>query len=411
MIYVPQYHTEAEQLLRSLPNFDVYEQLLRSVGDVSQRYLAHYDTESRFNVEGFRQLGHIGFLSMCKPEKYGGFGAPFPFFIAGLEILARYEPGSTMGYSIGDTATEVIARDLVGEKERYYVDIIHGRSVAAFALTEDGSGSDARNSVRTRYKRCGDGFELDGEKHLITNGLSADIAVVVARDTDSPERLSAFLAETGRAGLKRELMKGKNNMRTSETTSLIFEGYRIPAWSLIGREGGGFDYAISALNSGRITIAGISNGISRSAIDKTMKYAEDRTAFGQKLIDIPAYRSRINAMEAALGHSRRITYYAALMKDRVSDNKKLAGPAAVTKVVASETAGVIAHEAIEMCGAESVVNNGLNSLRNDADVCRIGEGANGMLASRVIPHLTDREWKKYLKMQEILNNRIRPRLY
>ncbi len=406
-----QYNADVRQILRSLPGYEDFEIILKDVDRIGREYLAGYNTKSRFNIEGFRKLGEIGLFAMSAPNVYGGLDLPFPFFVACLERLAYYEPGSTLGDAIHDTAGRVVANNLVGMKEQYYNDMIHGRKVAAFALTENGSGSDARNSVRTTYKRCDDGFALNGEKLMITNGCSADLIVVIARDADNPNRLSAFLAEANDgAGLDRTLMKGKNSVRTSETASLVFDGYRIPGWSLIGQEGEGFKYFLEALSSGRLTIAGIANGISRFVIDKTVKYAESRDAFGHKLIDIQAHRGRIDAMEEALGYSRLITYRAASLKDQLNDSKKFAGPAAVAKFVASETSGTITNESIEMCGGHGILKDGLNMARDDTDICRIGEGANGMLITEVIPLFADDEWKGFIKKQEELNRKTKPRL-
>ena len=146
------------------------------------------------------------------------------------------------------------------------------------------------------------------------------------------------------------------------------------------------------------------------AIDRTIEYSSNRIAFGSKLIELPAYRARLDAMEKALNSSRHITYMAALLKDMSSNDRDCAGPAAVAKVNASETAGTIANESIEMCGAHGIFGGELNRARDDTDICRIGEGANGMLIAEVIPSLADEKWKGYLARQETLNRSMKPQL-
>ncbi len=341
------------------------------------------DRDEVFDVANFRALGELGFLSLSYPEKYGGLGVPFPFYCAGLESVAKADAGFTLGVAIHGTASDGIFRFASDAlKDRYLADCISGRRIAAFALTETTSGSDARR-MRTRVEwdaRAGQ-YVINGGKYWITNALDAEVFFLLALGND--DKVSAFAVEKGWKGtFTQSKIADKMGVRGSNTAELVFEDYRVPKENLIGELGKGFGYAMQMLAGGRTTIAAWSTGIAQGAYEKFLKYAGERELFGKKLRELDNTGRELSEMQIGIQAGRMMGYTSAFWK---SEGKDITKSAAMAKVAATDHAVHVAERAIELCGGYGYVqDSGIERHLRDALLGRIGEGANEVLKVVVI---------------------------
>lgn len=341
------------------------------------------DRDEVFDVDNFHQLGELGFMSLSYPEAYGGLGAPFPFYCAGLESLAKADAGFALGVAIHGTMCDGIHRFANEDvKKRFLADLISGRKIGAFALSEANSGSDAR-AMATRFtvdEKAGQ-YVLNGTKYWITNGMSAEVFFVLARGKD--DRISAFVVEKGGAGTFRQAkIADKMGVRGSNTAELVFEDYRIPKANLVGTLGDGFKYAMQMLAGGRVTISAWATGIAQGAYEKFLKYAGERSLFGKKLRDLDNTGRELSEMLIEIQASRLLAQNAAFWK---SENRDITQVAALAKVHATETSVHVAERAIELAGGYGYVQDSrIERHLRDALLGRIGEGANEVLKVVVI---------------------------
>jgi acyl-CoA dehydrogenase len=237
--------------------------------------------------ETWRKLGAAGFLGACAPAEYGGAGADFLFDAIIMEELARIRAHAVMVSLHSDICLPYIAHyGSEAQKQRYLPGAISGETILAIAMTEPGTGSDLAN-VQTKAIRDGDHYVLDGAKTFISNGQLADLVIVVAK-TDpraSPphDGISLLLVEADTEGFRRGRNLEKLGLEGQDTSELFFEGCRVPAENLLGREGLGFKMLMTQLQQERLSIAVASIASCRRALDDTLAYVKERHAFGKPL--------------------------------------------------------------------------------------------------------------------------------
>lgn len=341
------------------------------------------DQQEKFCEENFRLLGETGYLTMPFSEENGGLNTCFSYYAAGLESLSKADSGFTLGVAIHGTVCDGIAHFASKElKDLYLEDLINGRKIAAFGLSESDSGSDAK-SMNTSYTfdEGKNEYILNGSKFWITNGMSADVFFVMARGPQND--ISSFIVTKGNAGeFQQNKIEDKVGVRGSNTAELVFNDYRVPANHLVGEEGAGFKYAMRMLNGGRVTIAAWSTGVAQAGYEKLIKYAHERKLFGRYLKDLDNLKKELAEMAIEIAASRELSYNAAFYKE----SSDIMRHAAIAKVKASETAVSVGERAIELAGGygylkESTIERHLR----DALLGRIGEGANELLKIVVIP--------------------------
>ncbi len=380
------------------PDYETYLSFLQGplndfiTREIAPRAAAN-DAEEVFNEDMFRMLGELGFLALSFPEKFGGAEACFSFYNAGLESLAKADAGFALGVGIHGTMTEGIARYGSDELRMQYVpDLISGKRIGAFALSEAGSGSDAK-AMKTTWRRdpATGGYILNGTKYWITNGMSADVFFVMARGEDG--RISAFVVEKGWKGtFECNKIQDKMGVRSSNTAELIFDNYHVPAGHMVGEEGRGFNYAMLMLNSGRITIASWSVGIAQGALEKLLKYAHEREMFGRLLKDLDNVKRECAEMAVEIAASRALAYDTAFFK---SQGRDIIKRAAMAKFKASEMSVRVCERAIQLSGGYGYVQDSrIERHLRDALLARIGEGANEVLSCVVIPRALYKEFEK-----------------
>lgn len=351
------------------------------------------DIEEIFSPETFAKLGEVGFLGLPHPEKFGGLGLPFTYYCAGLESLSKADSGFALGVAIHGTVTDGILHYASEEvKAKYLPDLISGKKIACFGLTETTSGSDAQNmATNFRYDKATSEYILNGTKYWITNGMSCDVFFIMARGEDG--KVSAFVIDkSGQGTFEQHKILDKMGVRSSNTAELVFQDYRIPAYSLVGEVGKGFKYAMRMLNGGRITIGAWSTGIAQAAYEKLIKYAHERKLFGKLLRDLDNTKKELSEMLIEIYASRELYQNAAYFKE---DEKTVAQNAAISKVKATEAAVHICERAIQLCGAYGYVRDSkIERHLRDALLGPIGEGSNEVLKIAVLPKVLYQEFEK-----------------
>jgi alkylation response protein AidB-like acyl-CoA dehydrogenase len=358
---------------------DSQRELQRMVRDFCEREVkpraAKWDKEERFPKEIIGQLGELGLLGMAVPEEFGGAQLDTVSIAVVVEEIARYDGSLALTVaSHNGLGTSHLLKFGSDELRRKYIpDIAAGRKLAAWGLTEPGSGSDAAG-MRSTAIRDGDRWVLNGSKMFITQGSVGDVFVVLAL-TD-PERrqkgVTAFLLEKNMKGFTQRPLHGKLGMRSSDTAELVFEDVRVPDGNRIGEVGGGFIDTLKILDKGRITIGALSVGLARGALEESIAYAKDRHAFGKPIGDFQALRWMMADMATEIDAARLLVHRAAVLCDQ---GKPYTTEAAMGKLFASEAACRAAAHGVQIHGGYGFTSEFLvERIYRDVKLCTIGEG-------------------------------------
>lgn len=333
------------------------------------------DEKEEFPFEAVKKLGELGFMGMVVPEQYGGAGLDTVSYSLAVEEISRVDAScgvimsvnnSLVCYGINEFGTE-------DQKQKFLTPLASGKKLGAFALSEPEAGSDATNQ-RTLAVRDGDFYVLNGIKNWITNGLNADLVLVMAA-TDSSKGshgVSTFIVEKGSPGFTAGKKERKLGIRSSDTVSLSFQDVRVPAANRIGEEGFGFKFAMKTLDGGRIGIASQAVGIAQASLDAAIKYSKERKAFDQPISHLQAIQFKIADMATDVDAARLLTLQAAAAKDA---GEKFTSQAAMAKLFASKTAVKCALEAIQIHGGYGYIREyNVERYLRDAKITEIYEG-------------------------------------
>jgi butyryl-CoA dehydrogenase len=354
--------------------------MLRDVArDFAREWLAPYaaerDREARFPAEAVAELGKLGFMGMLVPEEYGGAGADHVSYALVMEEIAAGE---------GAVATILSVQNSVGcmpilqygseeQKRRFLVPVAKGETLACFCLTEPQAGSDAA-AIRTRARRHGNRWVLNGTKQFISSGSTAQIAIVFA--VTDPERgkrgISAFLVPTDLPGFRVARVEHKLGQRASDTAQLVFEDIELTPDLMLGAEDDGYKIALSNLEGGRIGIAAQSVGMARAAYEAALAYAGERQAFEKPIIEHQAVAFRLADMATQIAAARGLVLDAAARRDAGEPCIK---EASMAKLFASEMAERVASDAIQIHGGYGYLADfSVERIYRDVRVCQIYEG-------------------------------------
>jgi alkylation response protein AidB-like acyl-CoA dehydrogenase len=349
----------------------------REIRDLARRFAddeiaphaAEWDREHRFPRELFGRLGELGLMGVCVPEEHGGAGADFLSYVLVLEELSRADAGVGVTVAVHTSAgtLPLIAHGTPEQIERLVPPLAQGHELAAFALTEAGSGSDA-GGMRTRAQDS-DGVgqpRLTGTKQWITNGSHAHVFVVFAQDPDRP---SAFVVRRGAEGFRATREEEKLGLNSSSTADLSFEG--TPGERLGGR-GAGMRVALQTLDAGRIGIAAQAVGIAQAGLDVAAAYARERTAFGRPIGAFGAIQQKLAEMQTEIEAARALTWRAARLKEAGLPHGV---EGAQAKLFASRVARHWTGEAIQVLGGYGYTKEfPAERYYRDAKVTEIYEG-------------------------------------
>lgn len=358
--------TEEQEQLRRL-----VEEFVR--GDVQPYFEKHGYEEFPWPL--FRKLGELGLAAIPFPTEYGGGGLDYLTYVVVLEELSRL--GSHLGGMLAVHGLPQLILNHFGteaQKRKYLPALARAETLGAFALTEPHAGSDAA-AITTRAELHGDKYILRGQKVWITHGSEADIYIVMAitEKGKGAKGVSSFIVEKGAPGLafgKRERPMGLPH----HTREVFFEDCEIPRENLIGREGDGFRVAMTALDSGRITVAATSVGLAQEAFDHALRYSTERRAFGQPISGFQGIQFMLADMAAAIEAARCVMRKAAYLRDRGLPFNAIASMA---KLLATDTAMKVTADAVQIYGGYGTSEDyPVQALFRQAKIGQIVEGTN-----------------------------------
>lgn len=333
------------------------------------------EREERFRPELIQKLGELGLTGIPVPETYGGAGLGYQEYIVAMEELAAGNMG--YGISVAVTGLPQVILNLFGnedQKSKYIPPLAQGKAIGAFSLSEAGSGSDAA-SLRTIARREGDYYVINGTKQWTTQGDIASTIILLAR-TGSPgsRGISAFIIEKGMEGFTYGKREKKMGCHTSHTMELLFQNVKVPASHLVGKEGDGFKIAMTALDSGRITIGAGAIGIARAALEVAVQHSKQREQFGQRIADFQGISFLLADMATQLDAARLMVQRAAWLKD---NGKAFSVEAAMAKLFATDMAMRVTTDAVQILGGSGYTQDfPVERFMREAKALQIVEGTN-----------------------------------
>ncbi len=346
------------------------------------------DQKHEFPAAIIEELGELGLLGMMVGEAYGGAGLDALTYCVAIEELARICPSTAVTMSVSNSVCcWPIARFGSEElKKRILPPLASGGQIGGFGLTEPGSGSDI-STMKTRARRDGDSWILDGEKAWITNAGAAGTYVVLAvTDPKAGKRgISGFVVPADAEGFSVGASEEKLGLKASKTATIYFENCRIPAANLLGEEGQGMKIALATLDHSRLGIAAQSVGIHQRALELAVTYAQERVQFGVPIAQHQAIQFSIATLATELEAARQLTYYAASSAATRKDAGRLASQA---KVYASEAANRACAAALQIHGGNGFCEDyEIARLYRDVRVTTIYEGTSEMQRLVIARHL------------------------
>jgi alkylation response protein AidB-like acyl-CoA dehydrogenase len=339
-------------------------------------FAAAWDREATFPREALAEMGRMGLMGVCVPERWGGAGLDHVSLALVLEEVAAGDGACSTMLSVQNSVVcgPINAFGTDAQKTRWLKPLAAGEKLGCFCLTEPHVGSDA-GAIRTRAERDGAHWVLNGVKQFITTGKNADYAVVFAvSDKGAGKKgISAFVVPADTPGYVVARVEHKLGQRASDTAQIVFENCRVPADSLLGAEGEGYRIALSNLEGGRIGIAAQAVGMARAAYEAALAYAKERETFGKPIIEHQAVSFRLADMATQIEVARQMVWHAAALRDAKRPCLK---EASMAKLFASEMAERVCSDAIQIHGGYGYVNDfPVERIYRDVRVCQIYEGA------------------------------------
>jgi hypothetical protein len=339
-------------------------------------FAAEWDRNATFPREAVAEMGRMGLMGVCVPERWGGAGLDHVSLAVVMEEVAAGDGACSTMLSVQNSVVcgPINAFGTDGQKARWLRPLAAGEKLGCFCLTEPHVGSDAA-AIRTRAERDGAHWVLNGVKQFITTGKNADLAVVFAvSDKGAGKRgISAFVVPADAPGYVVARVEHKLGQRASDTAQIAFENCRVPADSLLGAEGEGYRIALSNLEGGRIGIAAQSVGMARAAYEAALAYAKERETFGKPIIEHQAVNFRLADMATQIEVARQMVWHAAALRDA---KRACLKEASMAKLFASEMAERVCSDAIQIHGGYGYVNDfPVERIYRDVRVCQIYEGA------------------------------------
>lgn len=334
-----------------------------------------WDESQYFPKELLPRLADLGLMGIQFPEAVGGAGMSGVDYCICIEEIARVCPGIALSVAahngLGAAHISMFCND--EQKQNYLVPLAKGDKLAAWGLTEPGSGSDAA-AMRTTAVKEGGCWVLNGSKAFITHGTSADTLVIMAVTDKSKgaKGISAFILERGMGGLLAGKKEDKLGMRASETAEVILQNCRLSPAQLIGGEGQGFIQTLQVLDAGRIGIAALAVGLAQGAYEAAAGYTAQRRQFGRAIGSLPSIQERLAQHVAQVDAARLLTYRAAWLKDH---GRRMTLESAMAKLYSSEIAVRAAEDCVQMHGGYGFVKDyPAEKYFRDVKLLTIGEG-------------------------------------
>lgn len=319
-------------------------------------FIREWDAKGEFHPEVLHKMGELGLLGLPIPEAYGGSGFDYVAFAIACEELEYVDTflRVVMSVHVGLNSLALLQWANEDQKQRFLVPQAQGAKLGTFGLTEPNAGSDA-GSIESTYVRDGDAYVLNGSKMWISLADVADHFLVFASFDRGLKHngLTAFMLERDMPGLTTGTIKGKLGVRAGSTGELAFNNVRIPVANRIGEEGEGFKIAMSSIDQGRFTVGAGAVGLIRACLDASVKYANERYAFGHEIGRFELVKQMIAKMVASAEASRLLTMQAAELKNRGVRNTR---ETSLMKWYACDAALEAANDAIQVHGSYGYSN-------------------------------------------------------
>jgi butyryl-CoA dehydrogenase len=350
--------------------------MVREFAEAEVRPRAKEIDETReFPWDTIKKMAELRLLGMPFPEEWDGGGSDTLGYSIGVEEISRVcaATGITMAAHTSLGVAPIYEWGNDTQKAKYLKDIVSGRKLAGFGLTEPNAGSDA-GATETTAVLDGDHYVVNGTKCFITNANTAETFVITTMtDKEAKTRgITALIVEKGMPGFKPGKKENKMGICGADTAELIFEDCKVPVENRLGEEGQGYKIFLSTLDGGRISIGSMALGIAQGALEESIKYARERKQFGRPIGKFGAIRDMIAEMATQVHASRLLVYDAAMAKDR---GENIIKEAAMAKLYASEAAMNVTRMAIQIHGGYGYMKEyDVERFYRDAKITVIGEG-------------------------------------
>ncbi|WP_380167404.1 acyl-CoA dehydrogenase family protein [Jannaschia sp. R86511] len=348
-------------------------------------HIAKWDETHHFPAHLVPKMGELGLFSLVVPEAYGGAGGDFTSLCVAIEELGYVDQsaGITLSAGVGLGINPILTYGTDAQRERWLPDLVEGRALAAFGLTEPEAGSDA-GATRTKAQLVDGEWVVDGAKSYITNSGTELTSVVTVtartgtREDGSPE-ISAITIPAGTDGFVVEQAYRKLGWNSSDTHGLAFKGCRVPEDHLLGERGAGFKQFLAILDDGRIAISALALGSARACLDLATEYAKTRVAFGSPIGRNQGVAFPLADLSVAVEAGHLLTYRAAWLKDEQAAGrataKQVKAAAAKAKLHTSTVAMDAARVATQVFGGAGFMEEyPVARFYRDAKILEIGEG-------------------------------------
>lgn len=358
---------------------ETQEMIAQTVRDFAEQHIKpemmEWDESQTFPVAVMKKLGELGLLGVLVPEEYGGAGLTYDEYVTAITELGKVDPSVALSMAAHNSLCtgHIMQFGNEAQKKKWLPKLATGEWIGAWGLTEANTGSDAMR-MRCVAKKDGDHYVLNGAKNWITHGISGDVAVVLARTGEllDSHGITAFVVERGTPGFTGGKKENKLGMRASETAEMIFQDCRVPAENILGEVGDGFIQAMKILDGGRISIAALSLGIAKGALDAALKYSKEREQFGQPISNFQAIAFKLADMATEIEAAELLTFQAASLKNQ---GKKVTNQSAMAKYYASEVCVRASVEAVQIFGGYGYTKDfPVEKFYRDSKLCTIGEG-------------------------------------
>jgi short-chain 2-methylacyl-CoA dehydrogenase len=341
---------------------------------------AERDQQQTFPLQIVKEMGELGLFGLPIPQEFGGLGADALTWALVMEELGRADSSVAVTLSVasGLAGGMLVRYGSREQQERWLPPVAAGEMLAGFALSEPSGGSDVK-ALRTTAKLADGSWTIDGSKAFITNSGTpiTGFLVVACRTDDPPRDVSTIIVPADAEGLVIGSEYAKMGWRSTDTHEVVLQGCRVPEANLLGERGRGLRQCLGSLDDGRISIAAISVGLAQACLDASLRYAQEREAFGRPIGSFEAIAFKLADMRVAIDSARLLTWEAAWTKDQGRD---YAAAAAAAKLRASDVANVCAREAIQIHGGYGYTEEfPVSRYYRDAKVLEIGEGTSEIL--------------------------------
>jgi len=357
-----------------------HETFRKVVRDFAEReiapHVAEWDREHRLPIEVVHAMGELGLFGLVVPEQYGGSAADFTSLCVAIEELGRVDQsiGVTLEAGVGLGINPILTFGTDEQKQRWLPDLVAGRTLAGFGLTEPDAGSDA-SATKTRAVLADGQWTINGAKAFITNSGTSITSLVAVTAKTGDNEISSLIVPSGTPGFIVEPAYDKLGWHISDTHGLSFDDCRVPEENLLGTRGDGYRQFLAVLDDGRIAIAALAVGLAQGCLDVSVKYANERKTFGTPIGSRQAVAFMLSDLAVSVEAARLLTYKAAWLKDAGRPKAQIKQAASMAKLYATEAAVAATRTATQVFGGNGFMEEfPVARFYRDAKILEIGEG-------------------------------------